>query len=214
MIIGFVGLINSGKGSAGDILLKKNFIKESFAKGVKDVVSLMFNMPRHLLEGDTEESRKYREQNDIFWSSKMNKSFTPRMAMQLIGTDVGRNIFHEDFWIHSLQNRMDLKNNYVITDVRYYNEMEWIKSQGGLVINLIRGELPIWYEFAKTRTSLKVENLQYEHLTEILEKNFKIHESEYDHIGFQYDATIYNNGTLQDLENDIMLVLKMANFVI
>ena len=42
MIIGLVGFIGSGKGTVGDILEQKGFIKDSFAKPLKDACSVMF----------------------------------------------------------------------------------------------------------------------------------------------------------------------------
>jgi hypothetical protein len=42
----------------------------SFACSLKDTASVMFGWDRDLLEGDTVESRKFREQKDEFWSDK------------------------------------------------------------------------------------------------------------------------------------------------
>jgi hypothetical protein len=61
MIVGLLGFIGSGKGTAGDILKDLGFTPVSFAKGVKDVTAEMFGWPRHLLEGDTQHSRDWRE---------------------------------------------------------------------------------------------------------------------------------------------------------
>ena len=57
-IIGVCGLIGGGKGTVADILVSNhNFQKISFADPLKDMISNVFNWPRHLLEGDTKESR-------------------------------------------------------------------------------------------------------------------------------------------------------------
>jgi ABC-type oligopeptide transport system ATPase subunit len=59
MIIGIVGFAGSGKGTVGDILVNDHdFTKLSFADAVKDATSAIFGWPRHLLEGDTNESRQ------------------------------------------------------------------------------------------------------------------------------------------------------------
>jgi len=97
MIVGLLGFIGSGKGTAGDILKDLGFTPLSFAKGVKDVTAEMFGWPRHLLEGDTDASRKWREQPDEFWSKEFKKEFTPRFALQLMGTEVGRMYFTKIF---------------------------------------------------------------------------------------------------------------------
>ena len=75
MIVGLLGFIGSGKGTAGDILKDMGFTPVSFAKGVKDVTAEMFGWPRHLLEGDTQVSREWREQPDKFWSEEFGKPF-------------------------------------------------------------------------------------------------------------------------------------------
>ena len=54
MIIGFVGTIGSGKGTAGEILAQRGFFTESFAAPLKDITASLFGWPRHLLEGDTQ----------------------------------------------------------------------------------------------------------------------------------------------------------------
>ena len=58
MLIGIVGLIGSGKDTVAKRLVDKHgFVKDSFAKSLKDAVSAMFNWDRKMLEGDTKESR-------------------------------------------------------------------------------------------------------------------------------------------------------------
>ena len=134
MLIGFVGFIGGGKGSAADYLVAKHgYVKESFANSVKDSVAAIFGWDRGMLEGDTAESRAIREQPDAFWSEKLGRPFSPRMALQLMGTEAGRDVFHKDFWILSLENRIDINKNYVITDVRFPNEIDWIHKQGGKI---------------------------------------------------------------------------------
>ena len=68
MIVGICGLIGSGKGTVADILVEQGFTKVSFADKLKDGVSTIFGWDRSLLEGDTDESRDWREQADEFWT--------------------------------------------------------------------------------------------------------------------------------------------------
>ena len=64
-IIGLVGLIGSGKGTVADYLVAKHqFRNISFANHLKDAVAAVFGWPRNLLEGDTEYSRKWRDEID------------------------------------------------------------------------------------------------------------------------------------------------------
>lgn len=204
MLIGIVGFIGSGKGTVGDILESKGFIKDSFAKPLKDAASVMFGWPRNLLEGDTEVSRKWREEPDAYWSEQFQKQFTPRLALQLMGTEAGRNVFHKDIWVISLLNRARGKD-VVVTDVRFRNEIDYIQKNGGIVVRVIRGKEPVWYNTALIQNSTDIEKhwlLEDEH--ELMEQKFPdIHSSEWDWIGCDFNYTINNDGTLQDLGNKI-----------
>ena len=202
-IIGFVGFIGSGKGTAGDILAENGYIRESFAKGVKDTCSTMFGWPRHLLEGDTEESRQFREIPDSYWTEKMGRDFSPREALQKMGTEVGRNVFHSDFWILQMQRRLEEKNNnrYVITDVRFPNEINWIHKMGGKVYEVHRGEQPSWYKM------LKATKPEDTNMRNFLMIDNEVHYSEWAWIGCKMDGMIDNNGTLEHLTTAVKNVI-------
>jgi hypothetical protein len=203
MFVGVVGFIGSGKGAVGDILSKFGFEKISFGSHLKDVTSVMFGWDRKLLEGDTVESREFREKIDLFWSKKLNREFTPRLALQLMGTEVGRNVFGADLWIHALENKIDKDENYVITDVRFQNEIDWIRNQKGILIEIRRGELPRWYKVAA------LANDGCEHSLRVM-RDIGIHESEWKWIGRQnVDHVIRNDGSLDDLEQSIISCLIM-----
>jgi hypothetical protein len=199
MIIGLVGFIGSGKGTVGDILEQKGFIKDSFAKPLKDACAVMFGWSRELLEGDTEMSRKWREEPDSYWSEKFGREFTPREALQKMGTEAGRDVFHKDIWVISLLNRAKGKD-VVVTDVRFQNEIEYIQGNGGIVIRVKRGEDPAWFSLLD-KIKLETERtkfMQHEH----------IHKSEWDWVGCEFNYTIANNGTIQDLGKDVERVLQ------
>ena len=202
-IIGLVGFIGSGKGTAGDILGDLGFHKESFAKGVKDAAAAMFGWDRSLLEGDTEESRKFREEPDLFWSNRFGRDFTPREALQKMGTEVGRDIFHNDFWVLQLENRIKTHNKpIVITDVRFPNEIDWIHKQGGDVIEIQRGTPPNWYKLLKS--TLPERDVDYRWG---IMNDYDVHYSEWAWVGCKTNAVIKNNGTLEDLTDVMKFVI-------
>ena len=199
MIVGLLGFIGSGKGTAGDILKDMGFTPISFAKGVKDVTAEMFGWPRHLLEGDTQHSREWREKPDNFWSSEFGKEFTPRYALQLMGTEVGRDVFHKDFWVIKLKNYIDNapEQNFVITDVRFQNEISFINKHGGTLIEIKRGITPHWYEIAAKA------NRGDSHAELWMEERSGVHESEWKWVGGDIDHTIDNVGSLEDLKKKL-----------
>lgn len=201
MLIGVVGFIGSGKGTVGDILAEHGFHKDSFAKPLKDAVAIIFGWPRELLEGDTDRSRAWREEVDPYWSEKFGRPFTPREALQLMGTEAGRDVFHRDIWVISLLNRAKGKN-VVVTDVRFQNEIRYIQDNGGIVIRVKRGMDPVWFSLLEKITSdaERTKFMQFEH----------IHKSEWDWVGCDFDFTIHNEGTINELRQSVKNVLQFV----
>ena len=136
MIIGICGLIGSGKGTVADILVENHgFEKLSFADKLKDGVATVFGWDRDLLEGDTDRSRIWREKEDTFWTKETGQLVTPRLVLQLFGTDCMRNGFDDSIWVSLVKQRIvdNPDNNWVIPDVRFPNEMDMIQEIGGQV---------------------------------------------------------------------------------
>lgn len=200
MIVGVCGFIGSGKGTVGDHLVQKHGFKNmSFAKSLKDAVSVMFCWPRDLLEGDTKESREWRETVDPWWTRKMGKKVTPRWVLQYIGTDVMRNHFADQIWIWNLEKQIyDFRGrDIVITDVRFPNEVSMLRSlNGGSTVWVRKKELPEWYDLAHAAN-----NDTFLHAPEAHDEMEKlgIHPSEWAWIGQPMDHMIYNDGTIADL---------------
>ena len=160
----------------------------------------MFGWPREMLEGDTEVSRKWREEPDSFWSEKFGYTFTPRLALQLMGTEAGRNVFHQDVWVISLLNRAKGKD-VVVTDVRFKNEINYIQQNGGVIVRVRRGEEPEWYKLA--------EDAAAGFSSAIMGMRDKgIHQSEWDWIGSEFNYTIDNDGTVNELGNKVKELLQ------
>lgn len=205
MIIGILGQISSGKGTVGDYLVSKHgFIKESFAGPVKDCVAAIFGWPRHLLEGDTEESRTFRETVDPIWSMRLGFNVTPRWALQKMGTEAGRYGIHEDIWVESFKQRISLsiKKDFVITDTRFPNEIMAINQIGGYIIEVVRGLPKDWEEEAT-----KI-NRGYAWNIPLGVNDIPVHYSEWAYLGYPYvGSRITNDGTLEELYNKVDLIL-------
>ena len=146
MIIGVCGFIGSGKDTIADYLVNfHEFRRESFANSLKDAVAAVFGWDRTLLEGRTKQAREWREQVDEWWATRLNiPHLTPRWVMRYWATDLARDMFHNDIWIASLERRLSSLDNTVISDGRFMNEISSIKNQGGVIIRVIRGDLPEW----------------------------------------------------------------------
>ncbi len=200
MIIGFVGFIGSGKDTAADYLVNfHGFRRDSFANTLKDAVAAVFGWDRTLLEGRTKEAREWREQVDPWWAERLNKpELTPRWILQQWGTEVCRNGFHDDIWIASLENKMrKTKDNIVISDVRFPNEIKAIKNAGGQVVRVVRGSDPEWYQDA-WNVNQGHSNMSWS-ISKVRMERLGIHASETAWIGRGIDLEIDNNGSIDDL---------------
>jgi hypothetical protein len=204
MIIGFVGLIGSGKDTAADYLVNfHGFRRDSFAGTLKDAVSVVFGWDRTLLEGRTKESREWREKQDNWWTNRLGIVITPRWVLQNWGTDVCRKAFHDDIWIASLENKLRTStDDIVISDVRFPNEITAIHRAGGIVVRVQRGEEPEWFEAALSYNRGEHGNMTWAISRAKLDK-MKIHASEYSWVGGNIDKVVTNNGTIDDLYNQI-----------
>lgn len=205
MIVGVAGFIGSGKDTIADYLITfKGFRRMSYAEPLKDAISAIFGWERELLEGTTKYSREWRDTIDPWWSERLKiPDLTPRLVLQQWGTEVGRRAFHDDIWIASVENKLrSIKDNIVISDCRFPNELKSIKRAGGITIRVNRGMKPVWYDAA----------LQYNHGNKnaynILVEH-KVHASEFSSVGLSYDFTIDNNGTVDELHKKVDSIINL-----
>ena len=205
MIIGVCGFIGSGKDTVADYLVNfHEFRRDSYAGTLKDAVAAVFGWDRELLEGRTKEARAWREQVDAWWADRLGMpELTPRLILQLWGTEVCRRGFHDDIWIASVENKLrSSQDNIVISDCRFPNEIASIKRSGGKVIWVQRGDLPDWYTTAlidnKTAGRHASADKEKKHVGMKYEYP-GIHASEWAWIGTEFDAEIDNNGTIEEL---------------
>lgn len=195
MIIGVCGFIGTGKDTIADYLVNiHQFRRESFANTLKDAVSSVFGWERDLIEGRTRQAREWREQVDTWWADRLGiPDLTPRWVLQYWGTEVCRKAFHNDIWIASLENKLrNSRDDIVISDCRFPNEIKSIKEAGGKIVWVHRGAMPVWYDTAVAAN--KGDPTSQEALEEM-----GIHASETSWIGTDFDYIIDNNGTIDNL---------------
>jgi len=208
MIIGICGLIGSGKGTVADLLVDEhNFQKVSFADKLKDSVSTMFDWDIALLEGDTDESRTWREQVDKFWTKETGRTITPRLVLQEFGTECMRNGFYDNIWVSFVKKTiLDNPNkSFVIPDVRFINEMSMIKELTGQLWWVRRGQLPPWWSNAVMENKMDISLMGMKSVFAPGEKYENIHASEraWALDNSKFDAIIENNSTLEHLNSRV-----------
>jgi len=208
-IIALVGLIGSGKDTVADYLQNiHHFRRESFARTLKDAVSSVFGWDRELLEGRTEYSRQWREEVDEWWAERLDiPNLTPRWILQHWGTEVVRGNFHSDIWIASLENKLrNNKDNVVITDCRFLNEIAAVQNQGGLVVRVRRGDDPEWLPLAGTYNTTN-DKKEREATKKILD-SLGVHQSESGWAGCKFDHVLYNDYSLSKLYEQVNDLLE------
>jgi len=129
-VVGFCGKKRSGKDTAGDALASLGYHPIAFADPIKDTCQIVFEFDDEQIYG----SKK--EEVDLFWE------FSPRWAMQRIGTELFRDGIDEDVWVKSLLARVDAsdKKRFAVTDVRFPNEVEHLKRAGADIVYIRRPE--------------------------------------------------------------------------
>ncbi|MCO6500049.1 MAG: hypothetical protein J5I47_06690, partial [Vicingus serpentipes] len=76
---------------------------------------------------------------DIFDGEPELVKTTPRLILQLLGTECGREIIHPNIWVNCTLDAVE-KNTKgsIITDVRFVNEAEAIRENKGYLIRIER----------------------------------------------------------------------------
>lgn len=173
-----------------------------------------FNDKEIKLFVDLEQAQSYAYESfkDFDYVQLHTEILTPRKLLQLIGTECGRQIIHPNIWVNATLNNYIPNNcsesthcalagkpeisckqcpeypNWIITDTRFPNEAEAVKSRGGINIRIERDDY-VFDESGKRIIPTK----------EYINANNKQHESETALDNYKFDYVIDNNGTIEDL---------------
>ena len=194
--------------------LKSDVEIKKFADKLKDIVCLLIGCTREELENPKFKEKELGEEWGVWkvvkndgtqfggihenkkdaeftlsicsWSNcqVVFEKMTPRKMLQQIGTDLFRNQLHPSTWTNATF--ADYQNdNWIITDVRFPNELEVIKKHNGITIRINRGLVE--------RTGKMIQ--EPEHISEkVLDKA-------------EFDYVIENNGTSEELIEKIKEIL-------
>lgn len=135
LLIGLAGPARSGKDTAARYLAAQyQLLTYAFAMPLKAALMVMLNLTAEQLDGALKEQT-------LAWLGK-----SPRELLQTLGTEWGRGLVHQELWLRlAAENLANLANQnqdwlagFVISDVRFDNEAEWIRQRGGVVVHIRR----------------------------------------------------------------------------
>ena len=174
MIIGLSGYARSGKDSVAELLvLNYGFKRVAFADGIRQALVALNPLIGSL------------RLNDIVgehgWEVAKSTEEVRRL-LQVMGTEVGRKLIHEDVWVWRLFNSINTDERIVIPDVRFPNEARMIEQNGGEVWRINR----------------------HNH------KPVNDHISEHAMDNHMFKRVVYNDGTLDDLADEVFMLMRHA----
>jgi hypothetical protein len=182
-IVAFTGLAGVGKDTAAKVLLDRGWQALSFADPIRE--SLLKLNPYIPIGTYAFLIPKFAKLADLV--AKHGWDFCKRMypevrkLMQVFGSEVGRETFGEDVWVELLTSKIKTVGQYVITDMRYANELDAIQWLGGTIIYLDRPGI-----------------VQMAHASEQL--SFDISAA----------IEIHNDKSIKDLHEEVLYVLRSA----
>lgn len=171
-IIGLTGLARSGKDTVA-LHLNENagYSSYAFAQPIKQACKVIFNWSKSHVNGEL------KEVVDPLYG------VSPRMAMQSLGTEWGRESINSSIWLLRAQSEIQSNSKLVITDIRFNNEAELIKENGGIVIEVRRNDRESVYQ----------------------------HKSELGISPQLIDFTIDNNGSISELYNQVDEIIRTTH---
>jgi hypothetical protein len=180
-IIGISGKIGSGKDTIAQIISetsKKQWEVKKFAGKLKQIASMLTGISVDKFEDQDFKNTFLGPEWDTYGISR--RQMTVRELLQKLGTEAMRNGLHTNTWVNALFCEYVPHNNWIITDVRFPNEYDAVKSKGGIIIRVNRPG------FGTSMVSLA-----------------NAHPSETALDGHEFDHVIENNGDLYELRKKV-----------
>lgn len=180
MLIGIAGPAGSGKTTAAQRLVQEHgFVRVRFAEAIKAMARGLFvasgyddGIIERMVDGDL----KNTPMPELMGAS-------PRVIMQTIGGEWGRETIHSDLWVRIATTKAgELLGEgipVVIDDVRHANEVQAIQGYAGLV----------WKIAGRSDSGVPAHTSERELLTGI-------------------DALLYNTGSLEELHDQVDWLLE------
>lgn len=182
ILVGFGGRLASGKDASADHLVAEfGFRKHWMSEPLAEALAVL--NPILSIDDDGYRVRYARLVAEVGYTKAKNHPEVRRL-LQVLGTEIGRNMLGEDTWVNLAGSKID-HSRYIdhvpvaITGIRFKNELEMIRRRGGHLIWVERPEL----------------------------EGVSAHSSENSVGPADFDATLVNDGTLADLYTKVTTLI-------
>lgn len=148
-VVGFCGFAQSGKDTAAGFLVERGWTRLAFADILREslynlnpIVQTKFRShpgPDGPIDTPYEWERVQAIVDSIGWDRAKVEYPEIRQLLQRFGTEVGRELYGENFWVDRVMNQVTHPGRYVITDVRFPNEEIAVHKAGGRLFRINRG---------------------------------------------------------------------------
>lgn len=152
LVVGLNGPAGAGKDTAADYMKQFGFQRLAFADKLKESV---YNLDPILLTNwktskDAGVELDYIRVSNIVdsygWDWAKHNIHEVRRLLQREGTEVGRDLYGEDFWVDQIRRQINVASTslFVITDMRFPNEFDFVKKENsGYIIRIDRPGNPL-----------------------------------------------------------------------
>lgn len=136
-VLGLSGWARSGKDTVAAHLVENyGYTRMSFADPMREALYKL----NPSIDVDGYDMKLAAAVDLLGWEQLKTASNGIRALMQRMGTEVGRDMFGENFWVDAAIDRIPDGSKVVFADVRFPNEAEAVKQLGGEVWRVIRPE--------------------------------------------------------------------------
>lgn len=188
-LLGLIGPAGCGKDSISDLLKIEGFRRTASADVMKDDLCRYLQIDRLTLESHKNKDLDVVEHNP-YMDGHLVFNLSIRRFIQEYGMDM-RNRHGDDYWINlSVKSMVDDHDKIVVTDIRFQNEWDYVKRNGGFII------------YISGRSTLTDVD-QINHITE--------HLSNDPNSPTKADYVLDNSGTLKDLQSNVKSLMDIIN---
>lgn len=139
MIIGLSGYAQTGKDTIADYLIKNyGFTRVSFADPIRKA---LYKLNPSIRLGESYGASLAHAVDTMGWETLKSLSPDARKLLQRLGTEVGRSMFGDSFWVDMAMEKARSHDKVVFTDVRYPNELQAILDASGTVWRVVKNNV-------------------------------------------------------------------------